>query len=115
MHQLAIMDDDVAWPTDIRDSLRQSFRPVGLDHRCDIQFAQFVGARHRPHRVGGRAAVEHGLKGESMDFLIPRRAVPVSDAILVPGNRGTEAGFLDENGFVERNKIITMDGSGNSE
>ena len=73
-----------------------------------IDAAQLVRARHHPQTIGRCTCIELDLEIEAMNTRIPVGRIPVSDAILVPGDTAAQSCLLHENRIVERYKIITI-------
>ena len=69
-------------------------------------------AGYRPDSVGCSTAIKLSMKRVSVNTAVPFRVVPVGHAVLMPRHRCTEAGLLDEHGFIEWDKILSVETCG---
>ena len=71
-----------------------------------------MGAGQHPDTVDCGASIQLGHEVKAVDILVKIVAVPVGNAILVPGHGGTNPRILDEQGLIERGKIGAVNGLG---
>ena len=83
--------------------------------RLDIKLALLVRAGQDPDAIHSSTAIHLSHKVKAVNILIKIRAVPVGHAILMPGDRRTNAGLLDKQRLIKRRKVRAIDGLGDFE